>query len=183
MQTVVTQLPCFWGQVGIRPGCEKISLGGVLPGEYYTIIWKQGERKIDVIESLYKTYFAGKVTTLQRIDEKHPDWLLHPLTGFSDETAEWLKMSDREVRVRRSMRDHVKATVLCPSEASFYEGCHWQLYDANNQWRGYLFQKVKTDAVTEFIYVSRYRHDRFQREVRKLMHHVFSEVKYFLNTS
>lgn len=210
MQTVETQLPGFWGQAGVRPGCEKISLGGVVPGEHYTIIWKQGERKIDVhityddpekekdkifeitffaanrvlihlkkMEALYKTYLGGRITTMEKIAEEHGDWLLHPLTGFGDETSEWLKMSDREVRVRKSMRDHVNATFLSPSEASFYEGCHWQVYDANNQWHGYLFQEEKTGLAPQFIYVSRYGHDVFKRECRKLMNDIFSEVKYF----
>lgn len=210
MQTVETELPGFWGQVGVRPGCEKISLGGIVPGEHYTIIWKQGERMIDVhityddpqkkkdkifeitffaanrvlvhlkkMESLYKIYFAGRITTMAKFSEKHNDWLLHPLTGFDDEMSEWLKTSDREVRVRKSMKHHVKATFLNPAEASFYEGCHWQLYDANNQWRGYLFQKEKTGLAPQFIYVSRYRHDLFKRECRKLMNDIFSEVKYF----
>lgn len=210
MQTVETQLPGFWSDIGVKPGCEKISLGGVVPGEHYTIIWKQGERKIDVhityddpmkprekvfeisffaanrvlihlkqVESLYRTYFSGRVTTMKKIGKEHGDWLLHPLTGFGDEISEWLKVSDRELRVRKSMRDHVKATFLSHTEAAFYEGCHWQVYDANHRWRGYLFQKEKTGEMPEFIYVSKYRHDRFKREVSKLMNHVFSEVKYF----
>ncbi len=210
MQTVETQLPGLWSHVGVRPGCEKISLGGIVPGEHYTMIWKQGERKIDIhityddtskeqeqvfeisffaanrvlvqlkqIEALYRAYFGGRITTIPKLAEKHEDWLLHPLTGFGDEITEWLKIKEREISVRKSMRNNVKATFLNPSEAAFYEGCHWQVYDAKNLWRGFLFQKEKTGAIPEFIYVSKYRHDQFKREVQKLMNSIFSEVKYF----
>ncbi len=210
MQTIETELPGFWAQIGIRSGCEKISLGGVVPGEHYTIIWKQADRKIDLhityddpqkakdkifeitffaanrvlvhlkkMEALYKTFFAGRITTMEKVAEKHKNWLLHPLTGFGDEISKWLKTSDRELRVRKSMKHHVKATFLHPYEASFYDGCHWQVYDANIRWLGYLFQKEKTGSAPQFIYVSQYRHDLFKREVQALMVHVFSEVQYF----
>jgi hypothetical protein len=139
MQTVETQLPGIWSHVGVQEGCEKISLGGLVPGEHYTMIWKQGERKIDVhityddpakdhdrifeisffaanrvlvhlkkIESLYRIYFDGRVTTMQKIAEKHGYWLLHPLTGFGDEVSMWLNIKERKVNVRKSMRNHVR---------------------------------------------------------------------------
>lgn len=210
MQKVEIKLPGFWSHVGVRPGCEKISLGGVVPGEHYTIIWKQGERKIDVhvtfddpakgkervfeisffaanrvlvhlkkMELLYRIYFGGRITTMQKIEVKNNDWLLHPLNGFGDETSEWLDIKERKMSVKKAMRNHVKATFLHPSETSFFEGCHWQVYDENEGWRGFLFQKVRTGEIPEFIYVSKYRHDCFQREMRKLMKNILSEVEYY----
>lgn len=210
MQTIETQLPGFWSYVGVRPGCEKVSFGGIVPGEHYTMIWKQGQRKIDIhityddpnkekeqifeisffaanrilihlreIETLYRRYFTGPVTTMQKIAEKHYEWLLHPLTGFEDEITQWLKIKEREISVRKSMRDQVKATFLNPLEAAFFEGCHWQVYDTKNRWRGFLFQKEKIGELPTFIYVSKYRYDQFNEEVRKLMKGIFSEVKFF----
>ena len=210
MQTVEAQLPGIWTHVGVQDGCEKISLGGAVLGEHYTIIWKRGERKIDVhityddptkdyekifeisffaanrllihlkqIEFLYGIYFGGRITTMQKIAEKHHDWLLHPITGFGDEVAEWLSIKERKMSVRKSVRNKVKATFLYPSEAAFYEGCHWQLYDENECWRGFLFQKVRTGVIPEFIYVSKSRLYQWQKEVRTMMINILSEVKYY----
>lgn len=210
MQKIEGPIQDFWLHVGIKPGREKVSFGGIVPGEHYTIIWKEGERKIDIhvtyddperekekvfeisfyamnrllvhlkkMEDLYKIYLSGRTTTLSKLESKNKDLLLHPITGFGDERAQWLEIKERKMKVRKSGRDHAGITFLSPTEASIYRHCHWQVYGADQKWKGFIYQKVMRGETPEFIYVSKSRHDTFRRELRKRLQHAVQSIQYF----
>ncbi len=201
-------LPDFWMHVGNQPGCEKISFGGIATGEHYTIIWHKSLRKVDVhktyddpakprelifeisffafnrlvaglknIDELYARYYFSKSITIEGLQKKN--LLMHPMQGFGDEREQWMMIKDRKLRTRKNRPTNSIITFLEPREAAFYRHCHWQLYDSDYRWKGFVYQKAKESDELEFFYVSKYRYDRFRKAVRELLKAASQNVRFY----